>query len=218
MIEIEQSAALVQCTPNAAQMLERIARVCYNSENRMACDCKDGECGNCRQRRDKFLGGLRNNRHDSVFEHASATVFLVTDRGITHELVRHRLASYTQSSTRYIKYDDDLPVVRPLFGSEAEEKIWRESMLESEKRYRELLEAGVPPQNARDVLPTCTAAKLFVTANFREWRHILQLRLAKGAHPKIRVLAGKILNLLTPHCPVYFEDLKEDLEKEPVAS
>jgi thymidylate synthase (FAD) len=212
MMEVEQSATLVQCTPNAAAMLERIARVCYNSEDRMRCACADGECGACRARRDKFLGGLKERRHDSVFEHAVATFLLVTDRGITHELVRHRLASYTQSSTRYIAYDDDLPVVKPHPASPDQEAAWREAMLAAEKTYRSLLAAGAPAQVARDVLPTCTAAKIFVTANFREWRHILKLRLAKGAHPKIRLLAKSIWAALRPHCPVYFDDLEEELK------
>lgn len=209
MIEVEQSATLIQCTQNAERTLERIARVCYNSEERMRCDCADGDCPKCRERGEKFLGGLKRDRHESIFEHASATFLLVTDRGITHELVRHRLASYTQSSTRYIKYDDELPVVRPIFTSELEEEGWRRAMLAAEESYRKLLQAGVPAQNARDVLPTCTAAKLFVTANFREWRHILQLRLAKGAHPKIRVLSRLIFEKLSPHCPVYFSDLAD---------
>ncbi len=212
MREIEQGAELVQCTPEADRMLERIARVCYNSEERMACDCPDGYCEKCRARRDKFLGGLKERRHDSIFEHAVATFRLVTDRGITHELVRHRLASYTQSSTRYIKYDDGVPVVRPLFVSAAEEAIWRRAAEAAEAGYRELLAAGVPAQNARDVLPTCTAATLFVTANFREWRHILKLRLAKGVHPKIRVLARLIWEKLSPLCPAYFADLEKELE------
>lgn len=212
MKEITQSATLIQCTRDAEKMLERIARVCYNSEDKMRCDCDNGDCEKCRTRRAAFLGGLKRNRHESIFEHASATFLLVTDRGITHELVRHRLASYTQSSTRYIKYDDEMPVVSPIFTSKEEETAWRSAMETAERSYRELLEAGVPAQNARDVLPTCTAAKLFVTANFREWRHILQLRLAKGAHPKIRVLSKLILERLAPHCPVYFEDLEKELD------
>lgn len=212
MIEIQQGAALVQCTPNADRMLEEIARVCYNSEDRMACDCADGYCDKCRARRAKFLGGLKERRHDSVFEHASATFKLVTDRGITHEMVRHRLASFTQSSTRYIRYDEDLPVVRPFFVSAAEEEAWREAVLAAEKTYRAMLAAGVPPQNARDVLPTCTAATLFVSANFREWRHILKLRLARGAHPKIRALSKMVWERLTPMCPAYFEDLAEEFK------
>lgn len=211
MIEVEQKAVLVQCSPEADKMLERIARVCYNSEDRMACDCADGYCAKCVARREKFLGGLKERRHDSVFEHAVATFMLTTDRGITHELVRHRLASYTQSSTRYIKYDEGLPVVRPLFTSAAEEEAWRSAMEAAEIAYRNLLESGVPAQNARDVLPTCTAANLFMTANFREWRHILKLRLAKGAHPKIRVLAKLIWEVLCPLCPVYFADLEKEM-------
>ncbi len=207
---VDQSATLVQCTQNAAAMLERIARVCYNSEDRMACDCVDGECEKCQARRDKFLGGLKERRHDSVFEHASATFRIVTDRGITHELVRHRLASFTQSSTRYIKYDDDLPVVPPLFKTADEEAVWRVGVEQAEAAYRKLLESGVPAENARDVLPTCTAATIFVTANFREWRHILKLRLARGAHPKIRLLARIMWEALTPQCPIYFADLEKE--------
>ncbi len=210
MREIEATAQLVQCTPDAEKMLERIARVCYNSEARMACDCGDGDCEKCRKRRRAFLGGLRDRRHDSIFEHASATFFLVTDRGITHELVRHRLASYTQSSTRYIKYDEDLPVVAPLLGNDGERAAWREAVLKAEEAYRKLLAGGTPAEAARDVLPTCTAAKIFVTANFREWRHILRLRMAAGAHPKIRRLAKLIWTELCPHCPVYFEDLGKE--------
>jgi thymidylate synthase (FAD) len=211
MIIVEQSAELVRVTQNAEAMLERIARVCYNSEDRMRCDCADGECDKCRARRAKFLGGLKERRHDSVFEHASASFRLVTDRGITHELVRHRLASYTQSSTRYIKYDDGIPVIPPLCKTDAEREQWEAAMLAAERAYQTLLDAGTPAENARDVLPTCTAATIFVTANFREWRHILRLRLAEGAHPKIRLLAKQVLDRLAPHCPVYFNDL----EKEP---
>ncbi|MCC8181044.1 MAG: FAD-dependent thymidylate synthase [Planctomycetes bacterium] len=207
MREIEQSAELVQATPDAGRMLERIARVCYNSENRMMCDCVDGMCTKCVARRDKFLGALKDKRHDSVFEHASATFKIVTDRGITHELVRHRLASFTQSSTRYIKYDDGLPVVKPFGLAAAEEDDWHQAMLAAESAYVRLLENGTAQQDARDVLPTCTAATIFITANFREWRHILNLRLAAGAHPKIRALAGLIWQQFHPLCPVYFEDL-----------
>ncbi len=212
MQEIEQQAELVQITPHAEHMLERIARVCYNSEERMRCDdCGDGSCPKCAQRRQKFLGGLKDKRHDSVFEHAIATFKLTTDRGITHELVRHRLASYTQSSTRYIRYEDGVPVIPPLFNNAAEQGIWRKAMQEAENAYMAMLSGGMPPQNARDVLPTCTAATLFVTANFREWRHILKLRLAPGAHPKIRLLAKLIWQELAPHCPVYFSDLENEL-------
>ena len=211
MLEVEQSAELVQCTPEAAQMLERIARVCYNSEERMKCDCSDGNCEKCQVRRDKFLGGLKERRHDSVFEHAYATFRLVTDRGITHELVRHRLASYTQSSTRYIRYDQGLPVVRPEFATAAETEAWRLAMEAAEQAYLNLLEYGAAQQNARDVLPTCTAATIFMTANFREWRHILKLRLAGGAHPKIRALAGLIWKQLSPQCPAYFADLEKEV-------
>jgi thymidylate synthase (FAD) len=209
--EVEQSAELVQCTPDADWLLERIARVCYNSEDRMRCDCPDGRCLRCRKRRDGFLAGLRRRGHESVFEHASATFRLVTDRGITHELVRHRLASYTQSSTRYIKYDGGVPVVRPLFAAADGEAAWRAAMAAAESAYLAMLAAGSPPQEARDVLPTCAAATIFATANFREWRHILRLRLAMDAHPKFRSLARLILAGLSPRCPAYFAGLEEEI-------
>lgn len=204
---IEQSAELIQATPDAAKMLERIAKVCYGLENRILCDCADGQCADCVTRRTNFLTVLRDKHHDSVFEHAVATFKITTDRGITHEIVRHRLASFTQSSTRYIKYEEGMPVVRPLFTSALEEEAWRKAMLAAEAAYCEILENKVPPQNARDVLPTCTATTIIITANFREWRHILTLRLAADAHPKIRALAYLIWQQLHPLCPVYFEDL-----------
>lgn len=207
---IKQSVELVQHSPEPDKLIERIARVCYNSEDRMACDCADGYCEKCRTRREKFLGGLAGRRHDSVFEHAFATFKIVTDRGITHELVRHRLASYTQSSTRYIKYEDGLPVVEPFFVKEGEREIWLKAMAEAESAYAAMLSGGVPPQNARDALPTCTATTIFMTANFREWRHVIELRSARGAHPKIRELAALIHADLAKLCPVYFrEALKE---------
>lgn len=210
MFIIKQEAELVEYTRDADKMLERIARVCYNSEERMACDCADGYCQKCRDRRDKFLGGLAGKRHDSVFEHASATFRLLTDRGITHEMVRHRLASFTQSSTRYIKYDDGLPVVEPIFVKDGEREMWLKAMEAAEKAYVDLLTAGVPAQNARDVLPTSTATTLFMTANFREWKHVIRLRSAPGAHPKIRELSVKIHEQLLPLCPAYFKDALEE--------
>ena len=200
----------MQCTPDADWLIERIARVCYHSEDRMDCGCPDGRCPRCAERRDAFLASLVKRRHESVFEHAVATFRLVTDRGVTHELVRHRLASYTQSSTRYIRYAEGVPAVRPLFASPEKESLWREAVRQAESAYCALIEAGAPPQEARDVLPVCTAATIFVTANFREWRHILRLRLANDAHPKFRALARLILARLAPRCPAFFSDLDRE--------
>lgn len=204
---IEQSAELIQATPDAAKMLERIAKVCYGLENRILCDCADGQCADCVTRRTNFLTVLRDKHHDSVFEHAVATFKITTDRGITHELVRHRIASFTQSSTRYIKYNNGIQVVKPFNLTKAEEGEWRNAIVATEAAYQRLLNSGTPPEKARDVLPTCTAATIIITANFREWRHILTLRLAADAHPKIRALAYLIWQQLHPLCPVYFEDL-----------
>lgn len=207
MIIITPSVELIQHSRNPDQLIERIARVCYGSEDRMACDCADGYCDSCRARRDRFLGGLAEKRHDSVFEHAHATFRIVADRGVTHELVRHRLASYAQSSTRYIRFDRGLPVVEPVFVKPGEREVWLRATAAAESAYLEMLAAGVPAQNARDVLPTCTAATIFMTANMREWRHVILLRAAAGAHPKIRRIAGMIRRELAALLPVYFRGL-----------
>jgi thymidylate synthase (FAD) len=212
---VKPEVELFQYTPEADKLIERIARVCYNSEDAMRCDCPDGYCPACRARRDKFLSSLAGKRHDSVFEHASATFRVLTDRGITHELVRHRLASFTQSSTRYIKFREDLPVVEPLFRKEGERELWLAGVQAAEQSYQSLLAQGVPAENARDVLPTCTAATLFMTANLREWKHVLRLRTAPGAHPKIRYLAREILREILPLCPVYFRELSDPEEAPP---
>ncbi|MDR1611315.1 MAG: FAD-dependent thymidylate synthase [Planctomycetota bacterium] len=209
MIILRQAVELVAATVNADRLIERIARVCYHSEDKMACDCADGYCDKCRARRDAFLGGLARRGHESVFEHAGATVKIVTDRGISHELVRHRLASYSQSSTRYVKYAAGLPVLAPVFAGDFERQAWEQAIAAAEKTYLAMLDRGVPAENARDVLPTCTATTLFMSANFREWRHVLRLRLAAGAHPKVRELSRSILDLLAPLCPVYFSSLAE---------
>ncbi len=206
---VEQSAEIFNITEDSEKTLEEIARISHSSEHKMDCDCIHGFCDSCVKRRRKFLSHLKNMGHDSIFEHASATFKIVTDRGVSHELVRHRMASYTQASTRYIKYDQGFDVIKPIGMSLLEEGVWIRSIENVEKAYSWDIEDGVPLDRSRDILPVCIATRLFMTANFREWRHILKLRLAKGSHPKMRELAKLILQLLRLNCPVYFEDLCE---------
>lgn len=204
MIEVQQSAELISSQLCPQLFIERIARVCWGSEDRM-----DGE-GDTVERNRLFLKSLIKKGHESPLEHGFATFKIVTDRGITHELVRHRLASYTQQSTRYVKFTDGIPVIRPdgLEGGDLD--IWKWSMERAESTYLELLDFGVRAEIARDVLPTCLATTIFMTANFREWRHILKLRLAPDAHPKMRKLMRLIAIELAKLAPVLFEEFIDE--------
>ena len=147
---------------------------------------------------ESFVRSIIKRGHESVLEHVSLTFHIVCDRAIMAELTRHRLASFTVESTRYVKYDE-LSFVEPLMEDDALELI--------EAEYRERLLHGEHPEIARAVLPLCTATELYMTANLREWRHILKLRTDKAAHPQMRVVAGKILDILREKIPVIVEDI-----------
>lgn len=195
MIIIEQSATLLSHTPEPEILLERAGRMCYKSQDKITPASAP-----------KFVEMICQRNHESVLEHASATIEFVTDRGITHEFVRHRLCSFSQESTRYVNYykKGEIRVVEPLGLADYPRSVWVQSMEYAEKAYNELIEHGAPPEVARDVLPTCTAAGIVVTANFREWKHIIKLRTAKAAHPKIRVLIGMAQGLLRGISPTVF--------------
>jgi thymidylate synthase (FAD) len=148
--------------------------------------------------------------HESVLEHAGATIAFTTDRGITHELVRHRIISVSQESTRYVNYykKGEIRVVAPM-GFEEESPqydTWRAAMYHAVDAYYSLVSMGATPEQARDVLPTCLAADIVITANFREWRHIIRMRTSKAAHPKVRLLIGYAKELLQGIAPTVFAD------------
>ncbi len=178
--------------------LERIGRVCYNSEDKITDDSHID-----------FLRGVISRGHESVVEHESITVKFVTNRAITHEMVRHRLASYTQVSTRYVNYkNSDMEFCNPMIkvGSMLH-KLWCDSMTEAESKYKDMIEIGAAPQIARGVLGNSLAATIFMTANIREWRHVFKLRCAPSAHPEIRLIMIPLLRQLHQLMPVLFEDL-----------
>lgn len=185
--------------------LETCARVCYKTEDRIA----EGSA-------EKFLRTTVKRGHESVLEHASVSVKFVCDRGVTHEIVRHRMASYSQESTRYCNYSKDnfgheITVIKPSFlelGS-MPYVSWEEACSEAEESYFEMLGAGCTPQEARSVLPNSLKTELVMTANMREWRHFLKLRCAKDAHPQIRELALKLLVMFHCAIPVLFDDIFE---------
>jgi thymidylate synthase (FAD) len=197
MIIVEQSAKLLSYTPEPEILLERAGRTCYKSEDKIT-----------EQSAPKFVEMICQRNHESVLEHAVATILFTTDRGITHELVRHRLASYSQESTRYVNYykKGEIRVVEPLGMTDDQREAWRVAMGGAEAAYNWMInKLGCTPEVARDVLPTCTAADIVVTANFRQWKHIIKLRTAKAAHPKIRLLIGKAWDLLLGISPTVFK-------------
>lgn len=187
------------------QRIERAARTCYKSEDKMT---DDGESAK------KIVKMLVEHGHDAMLEHSSLTVRFITDRGVSHELVRHRLAAYAQESTRYCSYDKgkfggEITVVRPsnLDRGSYAYVVWRAACIRAEEAYMALLDYGCKPQDARSVLPTSLKTEIVVTANYREWRHILSLRTDKAAHPDIRALLTPLLEELKKRIPIVFDGI-----------
>lgn len=189
--------------------IEEIGRTCYKS------DAKSDLL-----RTYKFLNDLIVRGHESVLEHSMITVRFICDRGVSHELVRHRLASFTQESTRYCNYSKDkfgseITVIKPYFFDEKEKQpafeAWKAACEASEKAYFELLSYGSSAQEARSVLPNSLKTEIIVTANIREWRKILKLRAAKNAHPQMRELMRPLLKDFYCTIPIVFNDIYEEI-------
>lgn len=191
---------------DGAKMLRNIelcGRVCYKSEDRIT----DGSA-------EKFVGMILRSGHESVLEHEKITVRFICDRGVTHEIVRHRIASYSQESTRYCNYSKDkfgseITFIRPFFWSEDEEKyaVWKNTMQEIENAYVKLISLGAKPEEARSILPNSVKTELVVTMNLREWRHFFRLRTSERAHPQMREAALPLLNEMKELVPVIFDDI-----------
>lgn len=188
------------------EKLERVARTCYKSEGKI----QEGSA-------EKMVAALIRSGHEAMLEHVSVTVKFVVDRGISHELVRHRLASFAQESTRYCNYSKDD------FGSEitfiipeyldyksAGWNTWKETMKACEDSYFKLLDIGLTPQEARAVLPNSLKTEVVMTANLREWRHFFKLR-ALGTtgkpHPQMLEVTVPLLEDFKQMIPVVFDDL-----------
>ncbi len=190
--------------------IERAARICYKSEDKITENSAE-----------RLLKSLVKSGHHSVFEHISVTVKIVCDRGISHELVRHRLCSFSQESTRYANYSKskfgkEITLIRPFFWKQATEKyrLWLDSMKEAERTYLKLIELDATPQEARSVLPNSLKTEILTTANLREWKHIFSLRCHKASHPQMRQLMLPLLNEFYKKFPVYYENLYETHKKE----
>lgn len=195
MIIVKQEAYLVECTHNPAQVIEAMGRLCYRSERKADSSLE-------------FVRMLMRRGHLSVIEHASASVVMTTNRAIANELVRHRLASYCSESTRYVDYAKrgDMEFVEPIGLSPDGREVWERACHQAEEHYFALRSHGVKPEAARDVLPLCLAARIGMTANFREWLYILALRTSSAAHPQMRELMEQVRALLVGACYEVFGD------------
>ena len=194
--------------PEGEEILKRIehaGRTCYKSEDRITPESAAG-----------FVRKIVASGHHSVIEHVCITVKFICDRGVSHELVRHRLASFSQESTRYANYGREsfgreITVIRPFFweeGSKAYE-VWLDAMKEAERRYMTLLAHGARPEEARSVLPNSLKTEVIMTCNIREWRQVLDLRCSRASHGQMREIMRPLLRDLHERVPVLFEDLFE---------
>ena len=203
---IEPSVELINAPSYETLMatIEAAGRTCYKSEDKIT----EGSA-------EKFIRGIIKRGHEAVIEHGSLSVRFVCDRGVSHEIVRHRLAAYCQESTRYCNYANDqfngeITVIKPLYLEEgtAVYRIWKRSCETSEIAYFDLLTEGCSPQEARSVLPNSLKTEVVMTADIREWRHFIKLRNSPAAHPQMREVAGMLAVLFKDNYPVFFEDIE----------
>lgn len=197
--------------------IEQAARICYKSEGKIT---EDGSSAT------KLIQHLIDSHHEAMLEHEYLSVKFIIDRALSHELVRHRMASFAQESQRYCNYSDDrfdsnvtfvLPSWLTQDDTDPAFRTWELACMDAEAAYFKLLEIGYLPQHARTVLPNCTKTELLITANIREWRHILKLRSAKDAHPDMTKLMQTLLKDLQMQVPVLFADIPVFIKEEPKA-
>ena len=148
----------------------------------------------------------------SIVEHASASVDMTVDRGITHELVRHRLFSFTQESTRFVNYEKKMPasfIGPPIPTNPAHiAEDWAEAIRGCERAYKSMIASGVAPQIARSVFPNALASRIVMTGNLRNWRHFFIMRTTKEAHPQMREVSIPLLAQFKERIPILFEDIE----------
>ncbi len=189
--------------------IENTARTCYKSEDKITEDSAK-----------KMIKNLIANGHEAMIEFFDITVKFVCDRGVSHELVRHRIASFAQESTRYCnyskdKFDNQLTFILPPWVEENNEqnlssKTFLVGIKRAEHYYLSLLELGWQPQQARAVLPNSLKTEIVVKMNLREWRHFFKLRCAKAAHPQMRELTIPLLKELQSKIPIIFDNIYEE--------
>lgn len=184
--------------------IEKAGRTAYKSENKISNESAFN-----------FVRMILSREHFSVIEHAFITIRVICDRGISHEIVRHRLASYTQESTRYCNYSqgkfgNEITVIKPCFWDENDEKyqIWLKTMISIETAYNKLISLGATAQEARSILPNSLKTEIVITMNLREWLHFFKLRTSNAAHPQMREIAIPLLNEFQKILPEIFSCIK----------
>ena len=215
----QPSIEFLDMTKDPLIAIERAGRVCYKSEDRITPDSAE-----------KFVAGLVTRGHHAMIEHAWASYRVVCDRGVTHEIVRHRLFSYGQESTRYCNYKGGVEFIVPCwlahdlyplvdkelngldlsnetFGVSLEEQVWLAFMKNAEMVYVDLVTGGWTPQEARSVLPNALKTEIVITGNFREWLHFFKLRTSPAAHPQMQEIAKMLWEDMKSRVPIVFDDL-----------
>ena len=191
--------------------IEKIGRVCYKSEANISDESAE-----------RFISNILKRGHESVIEHEAVTVRMVCDRGVTHEIVRHRIASYSQESTRYCnyagdKFDNQITVIDLASGfsydlsdenDKAKYDVWTTAMQQAEQSYFRMLELGATPQEARSVLPNSLKTEIVVTMNLRSWRNFFRLRVDSHAHPQMREVAQLLYREFEEKLPVFVSGLE----------
>ena len=214
-----KSSYVIESKINGIELLrqiEKVGRTCYKSEDKITDDSAI-----------IFAKGLIKRGHEAMIEHNAISVRFICDRGVSHEIVRHRVASYGQESTRYCNYSNDkfngeINVIDIIQGIELDTKMsklgplekryimdeWRLGIKSCEKRYMNMIALGATPQIARSILPTALKTEIVVTMNLREWRHFFKLRTEIVAHPQMRELTIPLLAEFKTLIPVIFDDIK----------
>lgn len=212
---IKPSHEILFISPKSLEIIEAAGRTCYKSEKEIT-----------ESSAKEFVTKRVKDGHHSVIEHAYMSVRFICDRGVTHEIVRHGFAAYSQESTRYCNYKKGVTFIIPpwtdfkkgvyTFITIEQNMIrpdwtWYRSMLEAERNYKDLLDFGWSPQQARSVLPNSLKTEIVMTANLREWMHVFKLRTSKAAHPQMRELMAPLLEEVNSKVPVLFEELVKGL-------
>ena len=205
---------LTPITDDLLKIIEVAGRTCYKSEDRITEDSAEG-----------FVSRMINANHGAMLEHAYVSLRITCDRGISHEIVRHRVASYAQESTRYCNYSKEkfgnqITYIDPVPGFMLENKAysmeqldaimttWMNACEDAERHYLRLIELGCTPQMARGVLNNATKTEIVVTMNIREWRHFISLRTSAAAHPQMREIAQEVLRIFREKLPVVVADIR----------
>lgn len=205
LLMIQGSLASPQSGIEALRYIEWCGRISHRSEEAQS-----------QESWERFIRTVVLGHGDwSIVEHASASVDMMVDRGITHEIVRHRLFSFTQESTRFVNYEKKIPpsFIRPEFPNLSADVAWHDLIRHCEKAYRSMIEDGCAPQISRSVFPNALASRIIITGNLRNWRHFFIMRTTKEAHPQMRKVTIPLLTEFQAKIPILFEDIEPNAKQ-----